>query len=422
MRIGKYKFVLYQFVPYEYKTFEDYLSKMASKGWLLVSFNTLYVKFKKIEPMKLKYNVDIMESHKGFDAREYKDFCKASGWNHVCTSNKIQVYSNTDMDATEIETDDETKFKKINKPSFKQTILVTLILAFGLWMVLSINADSGNAAYLSEVPMLVGVTIAGLLVISYAILSCTYLVWFISSKKCLKLGIPINYTSMPYTKFRIVITNITYILMILSVIILLFNKNIAQRNMYLILLTEIILINIIIYKLKNRKSIKKKKTMITIAILAIVMIIMVVGYVSTIASFNSRTPTKKMINMQPLNISDFKNVNINPNYVDIVKTSSPVAEYTLYIDNNFMYELFESKYKWAVNYNMKKIMDTAKKYHQAISKINLGVPSGVQVYFNHKQGSYIFESKDKVLEIQGISGISAQKLASVVYNKVFKAS
>lgn len=155
MRIGKYKFVIYHFVPYEYKSFEDYLLKMASKGWLLVSFNGLYVKFKKIEPVELKYNVDIMQNYKGANRLEYIDFCRASGWNYICSSNNIQVYSNPDMNATEIETDDEIKFKKINKPSFKQTILISLIFLLIMWGLVGITSDSGNAAYLSQIGFLV---------------------------------------------------------------------------------------------------------------------------------------------------------------------------------------------------------------------------------------------------------------------------
>ncbi|MGL5069611.1 MAG: DUF2812 domain-containing protein [Sarcina sp.] len=112
MRIGKYKFIIYQFLPYEYKVIEQYLSEMAAKGWILGSINSLYIKFKKVEPKELKYNVCVMENNRIATKKNYIRKARKDGWEYIGSRNKFQIYSNIDKNATDIEFDNEKNYRR----------------------------------------------------------------------------------------------------------------------------------------------------------------------------------------------------------------------------------------------------------------------------------------------------------------------
>lgn len=42
------KWIIFDFLPYEHKSLEEYLEKKALKGWMLESMNKNIMKFKKI--------------------------------------------------------------------------------------------------------------------------------------------------------------------------------------------------------------------------------------------------------------------------------------------------------------------------------------------------------------------------------------
>jgi len=98
MRSKDTKRKLFNFLPYECRAAEEYLELMAERGWLLQSINGAILKFKKIEPKKIKYSVDVLNKISIFDpkdsdvALEYREYCKAAGWNYVCQKGKIQIF------------------------------------------------------------------------------------------------------------------------------------------------------------------------------------------------------------------------------------------------------------------------------------------------------------------------------------------
>lgn len=69
-------------MPYEYKSLEEYLEKMALKGWILENMMGLFLKFKRSKPKSLKYSVDIVDSVSFFDGEnsdsllEYRSIVK----------------------------------------------------------------------------------------------------------------------------------------------------------------------------------------------------------------------------------------------------------------------------------------------------------------------------------------------------------
>ncbi|MGL4763029.1 MAG: DUF2812 domain-containing protein [Sarcina sp.] len=422
MRIGKYKFIIYQFLPYEYKVIEQYLSEMATKGWILGSINSLYIKFKKVEPKELKYNVCVMENNRIATKKNYIRKARKDGWEYIGSRNKFQIYSNIDKNATDIEFDNEKKLQKVRNKSLQQIVLVLIMLGFMLWLLKGIAELPGDAECLAQISFLGGVTLGVLLIINYSINLILFVKWYVCSKKSLENDIYINQYSNIHMKFRWILMGIVSLLFIVVILGMLLNKNIRTRNIFSVYFSIIIIINIIMYTLKDKINIKRRKLMVIVGVTVIVIAIISGSYLVTMNNFDNSEAINNSTSRPTLSITNFNGTKVNQSYLYINQSSSPIAKYTFYVGNNFQYKLFESDYKWAINYDMKKIMTSARINGQEIVKENLKLPSDIKVYYNHKQNNYVFKSNDKVLEIQAVSGVSPEKLASVVYNKVLKVS
>lgn len=68
------------------------LSQLAEKGWLLDSFAFLGYSLRKGQPEKIIYNLDYC-SVDGDELEEYRAIFKASGWNLVCSSGNMHIFS-----------------------------------------------------------------------------------------------------------------------------------------------------------------------------------------------------------------------------------------------------------------------------------------------------------------------------------------
>lgn len=151
------KWVIFSFLPYEYKSLEEYLEKMALKGWVLENMMGLFLKFKRSEPKNLKYSVDIMDSVSFFDGKdsesllEYREYCKEAGWEFICGREKIQVYcSEIDQERIDIHTDEVEKFNTICKASLKYVSLNFITLVFLLYSQYIITIGSSDGHFLAS--------------------------------------------------------------------------------------------------------------------------------------------------------------------------------------------------------------------------------------------------------------------------------
>ncbi len=140
MRLGKTKWVLFKCLPYEYRTLEKYLEKMALEGWKLENMRGYFLKFKKIEDIRLKYSVDVMDKVSFFDGKdcstalEFREYCKEAGWDFICESDKIQIYcSESKEDNIPIHTDENEKYDSVFKASLKYVLLNIFIISLVLF-------------------------------------------------------------------------------------------------------------------------------------------------------------------------------------------------------------------------------------------------------------------------------------------------
>ena len=125
-----------------------------------------FFKFKKIEPKKIKYSVDVLNKvsifdHKDSDvALEYREYCQAAGWNYICQKGKIQIfYTEDDKKIISIHTDEEEKFKSVFKASLYnvESIFFNILFIFNLYMQLFMGSTdftlASNLGILSTVVM-----------------------------------------------------------------------------------------------------------------------------------------------------------------------------------------------------------------------------------------------------------------------------
>ncbi|ADL53492.1 DUF2812 domain-containing protein [Clostridium cellulovorans] len=141
----------FYYMPYECNAVEEYLESMAEKGWLLESTKGALFKFKRIEPQKLKFSVDIFNKVSVFDhkdtdvALEYREYCEAAGWKYICQSNKVQFfYTEEEKEVVSIHTDEKEKYKLLFKCSLPNVLLqlfITMVFAMNLYIQLFLNAS-----------------------------------------------------------------------------------------------------------------------------------------------------------------------------------------------------------------------------------------------------------------------------------------
>jgi hypothetical protein len=168
------KVVVFNFLSYECGAAEEYLEAMAEKGWLLLSAIGPFLKFKKIEPQKIKYTVDVLHKISEFDhkdsdiALEYREYCQKAGWEYVCQKGKILIFYTEDYENTiPIHTDGDEKLKSVIKASLSNVgsqLFITLLFISNLYMQLF--AGSADYVIASNLGIFSALTMASIIVIN----------------------------------------------------------------------------------------------------------------------------------------------------------------------------------------------------------------------------------------------------------------
>lgn len=154
------------------------LSRLAAEGWILESFAFLGYYVRRSEPQQLTYAVDYNKVSDS-DRADYCDIFEASGWTHVCSEERIHIFS-APIGTKPIYTDTDTKVEKyahlvsLMKP-FLAAPLFTLIM-FALYALLQ---SAGEATLLENILITAG---ALSLIVSVPILM-TFTVAFIRLKR-----------------------------------------------------------------------------------------------------------------------------------------------------------------------------------------------------------------------------------------------
>lgn len=278
------------YLPYECAAAEEYLEQMAEKGWLLQSVKGPFLKFKKIEPKKIKYSVDVLNKVSIFDhkdsnvALEYREYCQAAGWNYVCQTGKIQIfYTENDNETISIHTDEEEKFKSVFKASLYNVggqFFITLILIFNL----SIQFFMGNTAFtlasnlgISSIVMMFSV----IFINSIGVIS--FFLWVIKARGQLKENKFMPYNNYKQLRIKNILIKAHILIMLLILLSLLIFDNGGSKGFNISLLMIMCIPTIImicVQKIIDKKRYSKHTNMvITISstVASIYLVLMFVG-------------------------------------------------------------------------------------------------------------------------------------------------
>lgn len=439
MIIGNNKYVLFNFIPYEYKYLEIYLEKMALKGWKLDKISGNFFKFLKVEPQKLKYSVTLLEKASSMDEEnsdtvlEYKEYYEKSGWNFVCENGKTLIfYCENYSENIEINIDERKKFKNISKESLK-SIIPILVLTI-LFLITQYNATLGSydCRFLADDSQLFLTSVICLFALNTLIEIISYLIWCIRGIKALKNSENVKYECYSIYKFRKISNNIVFYMLMFSLIVTLLIENGVELKGSIIIGIILYSVNIFIDFLSNYC---KRKAMFFISL--IIFIIVAISIVNITTFMNS--DKGKYLSEEdkfPLTLLDFNDSELEENSYtsDDVETFSTafvnedtgiIADNLFYsnegLNGELVYELFESNYNWAIKYKIRELMSDMKKYNLNYEIIESNLPDYIKVYKNEKADRYLLISNDKVIEISKYNNEQSEKeLLDLVYKKVFK--
>ncbi len=179
---------------------EQYLEEKALQGWMLDDIIGGLLIFKKKNPKKCKFSVDIF-TDKNED--EYIEYCEAGGWNCLFKHNKYLIFYTEEKNITPIQTDEEIVLKKVRK-SILGSLLYHVFL-IGLMISNLFTGEKNGYGFFSEIAdngaLLV---MASLIIIIIGTVTDTIKdgLWYFKSNRAFKLNENINYPSLKLLKVK----------------------------------------------------------------------------------------------------------------------------------------------------------------------------------------------------------------------------
>ena len=201
--------------PYEIDALEKFFENEAASGWMFVKCLGLFYVFEECEPIKLRYQIDYFDKATIFDTNpesktlDYIEYCKESGWHHIFSSGKMQIFYSVDENPIPIQTDENLKLKLVSKATILANwvtwIFLPLFWAFtmGQRMVTDILNPKSYFSFSSSITdsMEWGLLIFWLLFTILAIINMIrFGVFYFENKRRLKKGLNIKYYSFKNVK------------------------------------------------------------------------------------------------------------------------------------------------------------------------------------------------------------------------------
>ena len=435
MVVGNNKWIIFNFLPYEYKSIERFLENMALKGWKLKSLTGIIFKFKRIEPKRIKYSVDIMDKVSFFDGKnsdrtlEYREYCKEAGWNFVCERQKIQIYcSENYRESMPIHTDEGEKFNCIFKASFKYVVLNLITIVMLTLMQYMATIGSFDGSFLASGLQLFTLIFFIMFAIHETIGTINFIIWTIKGRINLKRDLEVQYNYNKAVKTK----RFIYKTMPLPVFLMIVSMPIHGEVLaFKIIILNLLMVAAIAYamnfisrtKYKNNK--KRKLNIISYVVICLITIIIMNRIIFTGLIGDNNWYIKK-INKDDyiMTLKDFGEKAISEDRLYVNEEKSFLAS-SLYYSNlgeniGLSYELFQSKYEWAVKYNFNKQMNSVKKINVKYIKKETDLPDDIKVYMNEHGHIYLMVSSNKIIEISNWDkNLSEDELFNKVYEKVF---
>lgn len=161
--MAKVKYRLNNFVMFEYRNVEEYLAKMAAKGWRLEKCGGWFWKYRRAEPKAVSYAVTYVPQASYYDPGPtpeqvaLEEFCDEAGWEKVGDWAQAQIYCNERPDPVPLETEESVRLdiiKKSMKKSFLPANLFSVVLFVLMFVLGVIGFRKQPVAVLSQWSML----------------------------------------------------------------------------------------------------------------------------------------------------------------------------------------------------------------------------------------------------------------------------
>lgn len=429
MRFGKTKWVLFKCLPYEYRTLENYLEKMALEGWKLENMRGYFLKFKKRESIRLKYTVDVMDKVSFFDGKdcstalEFREYCKEAGRDFICESDKIQIYcSESEEDNIPIHTDEKEKYDSVFKASLKYVILNIFIISLFLFTQYTATIGSYSADFLADDFRMGTVLIICIWAIEEFIGLINFIVWSVKGKINLKKVEPVQYKCSIVTNINLAIDMLMVSAILLyTLYFMVGEKTLAGKLLVLVLPLIIVIFTIMDFISQSKYTDKKKRiiNIISFVVITFLTILIVTRMVLGDVFYSNEVNKKEYL----LTLEDFNDESKEAKERFIIEDEGILASTLLYVDDgkngDFNYQLFQSKYSWAVDYCFNKNMKNVDK-DRAYLEIDTDLPSKVKVYKIQNINRFMIVSNDKIIEFSyDNNNFTEAKLLNKVYEEVF---
>lgn len=436
----KTKFLFYQ--PYECAALAEYLEKMAEEGWLLVSTISFIFRFKRIEPKKLKYSVEVVKQVSMFDSKdseaalEYREYCTAAGWNFACEVGKLQVFytEEDDKEIIPLHTDEKEKFKLIYK-YFSSNIISQLVLTISglyfLYIQLFYSLEYTLSSNFSLCTLLMWVFILGINTIEIT----SFFIWGIKYLVRKKDNQPIKYSGYKQFWIKSLIKYVFEVVVVLSIVCF-FTFDVLRSNTRGDILFSMFIVPIVInigvqVFIRISKLSRKTNMGITIGgfLVSLLLLIMLMGMFVINNDFINEKQAND--NSKTLTLLDFGIDNNEEKANPYISQQSILAKRENYSygsgDKELSYDVFESKYPWVIKFYEESILrqhDRLVKKRSMndleLKEVKFNGIDNIKIYQTDNKRRFIVVSQDKVVETsKDLKDISDEEFICTVYKKLF---
>ncbi|MFT5873787.1 MAG: hypothetical protein ACI8WT_002738 [Clostridium sp.] len=446
MRNKDTKTTYFMYLPYECSALEEYLEKMAEKGWLLTSIKRGFFKFRKIEIKEIKYSVDVLDSVSVFDhkdsdiAVEYREYCEKAGWIYICEEGGTQIfYTKGDKEIISIHTDEEEKFEVVFKSSIKVVYAQMLSIIFFIYIIyrqLTIDTEFSIASNIGILSIILPFSVILMSIIGII----NFFIWVIKAKSHLKKNKLMPFKSYKQLKRKNILI-IAYNLIAFIILLIAIFDIPASIKPYipiaLIVFIPAISLSCIKKYIDRKKYSRDANIGIYIGSMIISLVVVnILGYVAFNTIINNNTNTKQSeapTQKARLTFEDFGYEKNGDKNLDIKYDKSILAQKTFYHCSNegsfLSYTIFESKYPWLIKLDENRVVsrlnNNAYNYNLNLNlKLQMtDLPSNIRVYLEGGGGTknyFVLVSEDKVIYfIKLANEISEEEFLNMAYKKLF---
>jgi hypothetical protein len=432
------------FEIYEADALAEYLETMAEAGWMLESIKRTLV-FKRIEPQKIKFTVDIMENASVFDSfydkktMEYRGFCTDTGWEHLSTNGIFHIFYSKDENVIPIHTDQEVQFHVISKnmlgktiPSYLYPLLMTIFFLF-INRYQSITSLTMNLTLIGPIAFLFADIISIIMLLSA-------LVWYVRGKSAIKNKTVIPKRNIKYIKIRSLIINLIMVMILIAAALFLLEEVVRKPTVARIILplilmsivTFIVIIKVLTVlqeKYSFSRNVNRSIYIVTGIVLTAVTMFVVMSSVFSGIWHNSRVDNRSTSKIKPkITSEDLGYISKNDKDWDyaesIIASSETYLEIPTSRDTPYSldYEFFQCKFQFGIN---KFIQEKKEQLQQmnyilkeeiAYDKKEVDVIYLYSAQYDNFSNSYIIVKDRKVLFLEVTNILDKDQLAIVISN------